>query len=258
MVSKTIKISIITATFNSEKTIRETIESVVSQSYSDVEYIVIDGGSTDKTLEIVNEYGKKIHKVVSEKDDGIYDAFNKGIRLSSGEIIGILNSDDMYYPETLNIVVSEYEKKLNNFCLISGSLEIVNEEGNLVRKNLKNSVIDYFNRNIYKKMPLNHPATFVGKSVYENVGLFDTSYRIVGDYEFILRCYNSNADFIFTQETLTQMREGGVSSGLNKIGLRGYEYFLARKKNTNINLLTNLYYTTSWIIKKILFELFKK
>ena len=106
------KISIVTVTLNSEKTLERTIKSVLGQNYSDVEYIIIDGGSTDGTLNIIEKYKDKISKVISEKDNGLYDAMNKGIKLSTGDIVGILNSDDFFYnEEVLSIVANSFEDK---------------------------------------------------------------------------------------------------------------------------------------------------
>ncbi|MEM5831420.1 MAG: glycosyltransferase family 2 protein, partial [Candidatus Aenigmatarchaeota archaeon] len=111
------KISIITPSFNSEKTIEETIKSVLSQTYNDIEYLIIDGGSRDRTLEIVDKYKDKISKIVSEPDKGIYDGMNKGIKLATGEIVGILNSDDLYFDESVieNVMKAFKENQID--CL---------------------------------------------------------------------------------------------------------------------------------------------
>lgn len=205
---ETIKVSIITVCYNSEKTIRKTIESVLKQTYSNIEYIVVDGKSTDSTLKIVKEYiplfskANKQIKVVSEKDSGIYDAMNKGIRLSSGEIIGIINSDDFYEEDAVDSIIGVWNK--NGMQIVHGLMRTL-------RKGREHSVILNSADFLYEKM-IQHPSCFVTRDVYNEIGLFDTHYKSIADYDFMLRAYNSEK-VIFTPvyRIIANFNEGGMS-----------------------------------------------
>ena len=161
------KISVITVCFNSENTIENTINSVVSQNYNNYEYIIVDGGSSDKTLEIIGKYKKHINKLISEKDDGIFHAINKGINLSDGEIISIIHSDDTFYNyNVLSDVADQFRKDNNLDCLIGTTL--------IKKKNI-NSVLRKYNPKFFKKWMLYlgysppHPSTFVKKKFIINL-----------------------------------------------------------------------------------------
>lgn len=202
------KISVITVCFNSEKTIRDTLESMNVQKYKDFEYIIIDGLSTDKTLDIVEEYKDKLNlKIVSEKDNGLYDAMNKGIKLASGEIIGILNSDDWYEKDTL-LVVNKFFEHHYDCDILSGAMNLQTFDKNKIKTIYKNDLLK-----IKKEMPVNHPATFVRKKVYKELGGFNLNYKVSADYDFICRAYINNKKFYFINEILTNMRLGGLSGG---------------------------------------------
>ncbi|MBC7830108.1 MAG: glycosyltransferase [Chitinophagaceae bacterium] len=204
------KISIITASFNSEKTIRDTLESVKSQDYNDVEHLVIDGRSTDGTLAVVNQY-PDIARVISEKDRGIYDAMNKGLKLATGEIIGILNSDDIYVDnKVLKEVAGIFQDDEVDACY--ADLQYV-EEGDT------NKLVRYWKSGRYKKssffygwMPP-HPTLFLRKRVYDKVGHFNLALKTAADYELILRVFVRH-DFVirYLPRVIVKMRIGGASN----------------------------------------------
>ncbi|MGV8149905.1 MAG: glycosyltransferase family 2 protein [Alkaliphilus sp.] len=200
------KVSIVTVCYNSVKTIEDTIKSVINQSYSNVEYIVIDGGSTDGTIDIIRKYEKHIAKWISEPDEGIYDAMNKGILLASGELVGIINSDDWFLPETIDVVVNSYRTN-QDVTVFHGNCKIINEHNEYIKKPLAN-----FKEEKFKSMPINHPGSFIIKRAYDEIGLYSMNFRLASDYELILRFISKGKLFLYIDKTLTVMREGGVSS----------------------------------------------
>lgn len=199
-------VSIITPCYNSEKTIRQTIESVLSQTYPNIEYIIVDGGSTDNTVAIIQEYvplfGDRL-RYVSEKDEGIYDAMNKGIKMSHGQLIGIINSDDYYEPRTVETVLKYYNP--NKDQVIYGYM-------NELVKNVKNKIIASSHTNLNEKM-ITHPTCFVTRTVYQKYGLFLKCFKVAADYEFMLRLYKkSTVEFVQIPRVLANFRIGGISS----------------------------------------------
>lgn len=198
------KVSIITVCFNAELTIEQTIRSVIEQSYQNIEYIIIDGKSSDHTLDIIAKYADKISKVISEPDKGIYDAMNKGIRNATGDIIGILNSDDWYEKDVIKRVVEAFEK--NNSQIVHGDVRFIYGDGSS-----ENTVTDSMNK-LWYEMVVRHPATFVRREVYQKEGVFDDTFRVAGDYEFILRCYANNVKFYYLNTILTNFRMTGISN----------------------------------------------
>jgi len=217
------KISIITICYNSEKYIRSAIESVLNQTCGDIEYIVVDGDSKDATMDIVKTYEPKFGgrmKCVSEKDNGIYDAMNKGIAMATGDIIGILNSDDIYNGnDTIEKIVQCFQKE--NVDAVYGDLLYVNAENT-------NKIVRYWKSGHYKKnaflwgwMPP-HPAFFVKKEVYEKHGKFNTKLKSAADYEFMLRViYKEKISLTYLPTILVKMRDGGESNQTIKNRVRG-------------------------------------
>lgn len=188
-----IKISIVTPVFNGEKTIEKTMESVLCQGYDNLEYIIIDGASTDRTLEIVNSYIEKygsIIRLVSEKDNGIYDAMNKGIKMATGDIVGIINSDDYYEPEAFNIIAKEYSEleESASYAILYGAVRLIENEK-------ENAIILYSHNNLPKQMIM-HQGCFVTRKLYEDKGVFSMDYKYSSDYEFMLRMYEDK-DVVF-------------------------------------------------------------
>lgn len=206
------KVSVITVCYNSREYIGKAIESVLNQSYKNIEYIIIDGGSTDGTIDIIRGYESIFDgrmKWISEPDNGIYDAMNKGIKISSGQIIGILNSDDWYENDAVETVVEHFSKE-ENIDIVHGKVNIVDSNGKFIREM-------YLKRNAYdfkysEFMPICHPTAFVKRDVYTNKGLFSTKYKIAADYDFILRCINNNLHITFVDKVITNFRDGGISN----------------------------------------------
>lgn len=197
------KISIITVCLNSERTIEQTIQSVIRQNYSDYEYIIIDGGSTDKTLEILDKYKENISIIVSEPDDGIYDAMNKGIDISTGDIVGIINSDDWYEPLALETVGKYFQE--SGAEVIYGRVNIYSEN-NKVKIQIPTNI-----EKLRYEMEIPHPATFVKRDVYIKHGTFQQKYKIAADYELMLRLYISGVRFACIDKALANFRHGGIS-----------------------------------------------
>jgi glycosyltransferase involved in cell wall biosynthesis len=244
-----LKVSIITVSYNSAKTIRDTIESVLKQSYTDIEYIIVDGNSKDETIDIVTSYGDKVTKVLSEPDKGIYDAMNKGIALATGDIIGILNSDDFY--ETNNAiedVVAHFKVNIET-QVVFGDVVFV-EPSNL------NKVVRYYSSKKFKAAKLRfgwmppHPATFVKKSVYDQYGLYKLGYKIAADYEMFVRLLMvAKVKFTRIDKVIVRMRSGGASTdGIKSSLTLNQEIVRACRENS---IYTNLFL----VLLKIPFKL---
>lgn len=210
------KISIITVCYNSEKTIEETIKSVLEQTYTNYEYLIIDGKSKDNTLTIVKKYEKNFNgklKIVSEKDKGLYDAMNKGIKLSTGDIIGIINSDDLLANKNVfKKIIDKFEK--TNCDAVYSDLIFLDEKTMTIP-------IRNFIAHKYKKGGWHppHPTLYLKKGIYNKIGYFNLKYKIAADLDLMLRIINSNKyKFEYIKEYLVKMRAGGVSTN----GLKGY------------------------------------
>ena len=205
------KVSIITVVYNGQATIADAIRSVLSQDYPDIEYIVIDGASTDGTQKIVQSFSDRITKFISEPDRGIYDAMNKGIALATGEIIGILNADDFYADRTIiSHVVEQFQH--NSVDSIFGDLIYVRSD------NLEKVVRYYSSAKFHPRqfaygwMPA-HPTFFVKRSAYEQYGLFKTDYKIAADYEILTRFLAKHQlSYRYLPKVMVKMRTGGVST----------------------------------------------
>ena len=211
------KISIITATFNSEKTLKETLDSVLSQTYTDYEHIIVDGSSKDSTMEIVKEYEKKYNgklRYISEKDSGIYDAMNKGIKMATGDVIGILNSDDKYANENVLQTIADKFKETNCDGTYA-NLVFMDEETMTKPQRIWKSAKGKVKNGWHPA----HPTLYLKKEVYDKIGLFDLQFRIVADYDFMLRMMQEkDIKLEYINEVLIHMRAGGTSTA----GLKGY------------------------------------
>tara|TARA_A100001015_G_scaffold254632_1_gene295535 strand:- start:229 stop:963 length:735 start_codon:yes stop_codon:yes gene_type:complete len=229
------KLSIITISFNSENTISDTFDSVKNQSFNNYEYLLIDGGSIDETLTIAKKQDH-ISNIVSEPDSGIYDAINKGIKNSTGEIIGFLNSDDTFYDENSLKIISEAFDE-NTDCVF-GDL-IYTDKNEDIKRIWKGSE---FKKGAFKKgwMPA-HPTFYCRRSVYEKLGLYDDSFKIAGDFELMLRFLEKhNIRSKYIPHTLVNMKVGGASNnGLkSKLDILKEEFRAFDKNDINVNKLS--------------------
>jgi glycosyltransferase involved in cell wall biosynthesis len=195
-------ISIITVVYNGETYLEKTIQSVINQSYDNVEYIIIDGGSTDGTVEIIKKYENQIDYWVSEPDKGIYDAMNKGLMLSQGNIIGIINADDYYTPEAL-------EKSIE--CLWKSGSDYVIGKVQKIHSRVMISPIFPLHKKIYQGMMYPHIGALVKREVYEKVGLFNTKYRISADFDMAMRIHTFGFKAGYCNQMMGYVLEGGVS-----------------------------------------------
>lgn len=245
------KISVITVCFNSEKTIENTIKSVINQSYKNIEYVIIDGGSTDNTKKLINKYRNNISIIKSETDKGIYDALNKGIALSSGEIISILHSNDIFYSsETLSGVSNFFKEKPNLEILI----------GNVIFKKdfSKNKIIRYYSSKFFKPWMLRfgfsppHLSTFITKKVYNKVGMHDISYKIAGDFDFFVKCFMKN-NFIYKKSNKCHivMAPGGLS------GNSLMSYYISTKEILKSLKNNNIYSNIIFVLLRFPIKLFQ-
>lgn len=200
-----IKVSVITVVYNGKLHIEQTIKSVLNQTYSNIEYIIIDGGSTDGTIEIIKRYEKQLAYWVSEPDSGIYDAMNKGIKKATGELIGILNSDDWYEPDAISWAVNEYDKDTVVYGLIRHVLG---------DKRLK--IYAPYPSLIIKEM-IPHPTCFVPLNIYKKYGCFALEYKSCADYQFILRLFSSGVQFKLVERVLANFRLGGFSWSVSSL-----------------------------------------
>lgn len=235
-------VSIITVCLNNRKFIPFAIESVLNQSYPNIEYIVIDGGSTDGTVEILKSYGDQITRFISEPDLGIYDAMNKGISLASGDIVGILNSDDLYFDN--NVISEVVEQFKRSSCpIIFGDLYYVNKDNTstILRKwATKGFVPNSFRKGWHPP----HPTFFVFKKIYDDYGLFDLQYKLAADFELMLRFLEKHRiQCLYFPRVLVKMRMGGATNkSLKNIFNQNIECYRAFKNNgLPVSMLYPLY-----------------
>lgn len=225
------KISIITITFNSEKSLEKTIQSVISQDYDDIEYIIVDGKSTDSTLDIVEKHKQHVDILISEKDKGIYDALNKGINAATGDVIGFIHSDDIFNDDYVVSQVSNALVKPETDA-VYGDLQYV-AEGNFMRviRNWKSGEYKRWNLKLGWMPP--HPTFFCKKKIYDTYGGFDLSYKISADYDIMMRYLGKyNISLKYIPHVLTKMQLGGVSNrSLKTIIRKSREDIRAARKN---------------------------
>jgi glycosyltransferase involved in cell wall biosynthesis len=205
-----LKISIITVCYNSEKTIERTIKSVLAQKYYNIEYIIIDGGSKDSTIQIIEKYRSSIHQFISEKDHGIYDAINKGITISTGDIVGILNSDDIFSNDNIiDCIVNIFNQKPQLDSII-GDIAFINTNEKIVRVySSKNWTPNKF---VYGFMPP-HPSFYCKRDLFYKYGLYKIDYKIAADYELLIRFFKiHNISYYKFNTIMVHMNLGGVST----------------------------------------------
>lgn len=198
-------VTIVTVCYNSERTIKKAVESVLNQTYPDIEYIIIDGKSDDNTIDIVRSYqelfGQRL-RIISEPDQGIYDAMNKGIKCATGELIGILNSDDYYEKDAVEKMINAWDGQ---------GMQILYGMMRNLKEGREHSVSMLSHQFLHEHM-ICHPACFVTKDVYEKLGMFDTQYKSVADYDFMLRAYDSKRiRFTPVYSVIANFSDGGMS-----------------------------------------------
>lgn len=227
------KISVITATFNSAKTVQTCFDSVLNQTYPHIEYIIIDGGSKDETVNIIKKNADKNPNIVwvSEKDNGIYDALNKGIAMATGEIVGFVHSDDyLASDDILKDIAAAFESK--EIDGVYGDLHYVDFLD--VSKVIRNWKSQDFKPSLLKRgwMPA-HPTLFLKSQLYQKEGVFNTKFKIAADYDFILRIFkNPNYSFEYLPKTIVKMRVGGASNkSFKNLVLKTHEDLKVAKSN---------------------------
>ena len=242
--NKYMKISIITITYNSAKTLPRALESVRSQTYGDIEHIIVDGASTDGTVEIIKNYSKgpsdkvpstKEVRWVSEPDGGIYDALNKGIRMATGDVIGFLHSDDVLYsPDSIGQIAAAFESSKAD--VVYGDLQYCN--GDKVTRRWRSNAFKPSSLKFGWMPP--HPTLYVRREVYEQVGEYDSWFRISADYDMILRIFTAGYKTHYIPQVLVSMETGGASNRDAKARLSKTQedYFVLKKNHVGAGLLT--------------------
>lgn len=241
-------VSIITVSYNSVATITDAINSVLEQTYPEIEYIIIDGSSTDGTIRLIDSFGKRISKFISEPDNGIYDGLNKGIRLATGDIIGILNSDDFFCNNTvIERIVESFRK--NEIDAVFGDVQFVDRV-------TTSKVVRYYSSKHFKTarfrfgfMPA-HSSFYVKRELFEKLGYYKTDYKIAADYELLIRfLYINKIRYKYLEMPFVSMRMGGVSNkSIHSIYTLNKEIARACKEN-GIN--TNYVYIYSKYFSKL-------
>lgn len=247
------KVSVITVTYNSEKTLKYTLESVLKQTYKNYEHIIVDGLSKDNTMQIVKKYETKYNgklKYISEKDLGLYDAMNKGIKIATGDIIGILNSDDIYANETvLEKIVNKFKETKCDATY--ANLIYMDEETMSKPQRIWNSPEGKLENGWHPA----HPTLYLKKEVYEKIGVFNINYKIAADYDFMIRVMKEKSiKLSYINEYLIYMRAGGASTA----GIKGYiENLKEANKVLKNNKIKHRYIVNLKRIIKTLTEMIK-
>lgn len=247
------KISIITVSYNSSQHIADTIKSVLSQTYSNIEYIIIDGNSSDNTVSIIKTYEIKFGsrlKWISESDKGLYDAMNKGIKMATGDIVGIINSDDFYHE-------NDIVEKIANAFILDKNVEATFGDVRFVNPDNLDKTVRYYRSKNFKPwrfrfgfMPP-HPTFFTYKKNFENFGYYRTDYKIAADYELLIRfLYNNKLRYKYLPLDVMKMRTGGASTASIKSNIvLNLEIVRACKENgiyTNMAILIMKYFVKIW------------
>lgn len=248
------KISIITATYNSEKTLQDTLDSVLRQDCSDIEHILVDGASTDSTVDIIRNYASTTDtytvRWVSEKDHGIYDAMNKGIAMATGDVIGILNSDDYY---TSKDVLSTYAKTFSDY-----NVDAVYGDIHFIRNNNPEKIARYYSSKIFRPFLLRfgfmpaHPSFYLRRSVYDKVGCYSLEYKIGADFEMMTRLFKKHKiSYKYVPKDMVTMRMGGTSTS----GVSSHKLLL--KEDARACRENGIYSNTFLIALKYFYKVFE-
>ncbi|NCO72191.1 MULTISPECIES: glycosyltransferase family 2 protein [Shewanella] len=247
------KVSVITATYNSARTIQDTLRSLEQQTYHDIEYIIVDGASSDETLELVKRECSRVTTVISEPDRGIYDALNKGILAATGDVIGFLHSDDVFATkESVQQIVNAFVK--NKTDAVYGDLQYVSASD-------PSKIIRLWKSGEYSKNKLKrgwmppHPTFYMKREIYEKLGVFDLSYKIAGDYDSLLRyLWVGNVSMSYCEDVLIKMRIGGASNrSLKNIWLKSCEDSRALK-NSGLSVVPALFWKNVSKIPQFIFK----
>jgi len=227
------KISLITVAYNAESTISRCIESVIGQNFKNIEYIIIDGGSTDKTIDVINQYKSKIDILVSEPDKGIYDAMNKGIKLASGDIVGVLNADDFFADEEVLSAVSLAFEQLD-VNIVYADLDYVDNFDKVIRKWRSGGYKHgQFNRGW---MPP-HPTFYCKRVLFEQFGFYSLDYGTAADYELMLRYMHlKRIKAFYLKKVIIKMKIGGISNKSFRNRVKGLFFDLRAMRNNEILL----------------------
>lgn len=241
---KNTKISVVTVTLNSENTIQDTIESILNQTYTPFEYIIIDGLSVDNTLDIAYSYEASFkekgirYTIICEKDKGIYDAMNKGIKCASGDLIGLLNADDWYEQNALDKILTKFVSNDKQDGVYYGAIRIWKD--NLEYKIRQN------HHNFLHEHVIQHPTCFISRTTYKEFGLYDHTLRVAADYQLLNRFKNAGVNFYNTDELITNFRLGGMSTKAAITGAREYNDlkfsfgYISKRKHNLIKLRLRL------------------
>ncbi|GAY76209.1 glycosyl transferase, family 2 [Sporolactobacillus inulinus] len=240
-------LTIVTVCFNSEKTIEKCVTSVKNQLTKNIEYLIVDGKSSDNTINIIRKFQSDQIRLISETDEGIYDAMNKGIRNSQGTWIWFVNSDDYIKNGQVENLIS-YLKKLENYDCIYGDLEYVRVINNEFFMNTKKTTLDL--KHLKNEMVMAHPSTVCKKDALLEVGVFDTNFKIAADWDLLLRLYNLHYNFVHIDTILSRFYCNGASSKPHIL-----ERHKVRKKNKSYKLID--VYMLKDVVKLVIFSILK-
>jgi glycosyltransferase involved in cell wall biosynthesis len=235
------KISLITVSYNAENTIGRCIESVIGQNFKNIEYIIIDGGSSDNTNQIINQYKIHINRFLSEPDEGIYDAMNKGIKMASGHIVGMLNADDYFADnDILNTIAWTFNNQKNTDILY-GDLDYVNSQNKIIRKWRSGE----FSHKMFNRgwMPP-HPTFYCKRGLFEKYGFYSLEYGTAADYELMLRfMYYHKLNAFYLKKVMVKMNTGGVSNKNIKSRVKGllFDYKAMHNNYILVPLITLIF-----------------
>ncbi|EJL65389.1 glycosyltransferase family 2 protein [Flavobacterium sp. CF136] len=211
------KVSVITVCYNRKATIGQSIKSVLDQDYPDVEYIIVDGNSSDGTKDIIKSYSDKITKYISESDNGMYDAINKGLGMATGDIVGLMHSDDVFYDTTvISKIVEVFKNNPNTDAIYGNGIYVTNDDEQKIVRNRIGGEYDY-KRLKSGWLPL-HPTVYIKKTIIDKYGNYNLNFKIASDTEFLLRyLFKYKISIIYLNTYIVKMRMGGLSTNYKRV-----------------------------------------